>query len=69
MRIGIGSDHSGSECKERLKARLTAQGHTAEDVSMGDGQRIDYQSITGELASAMYTGRVERGVLICSRAI
>ena len=69
MRIGIGSDQSGSECKERLKARLTDQGHTAEDVSRGDRQRIDYQSITGELSSAIYTGRVERGVLICSRAI
>jgi RpiB/LacA/LacB family sugar-phosphate isomerase len=69
VRIGIGSDQSGSECKERLKARLTSQGHTAEDVSMGDRQRIDYQSITGELSAAIYTGRVERGVLICSRAI
>jgi RpiB/LacA/LacB family sugar-phosphate isomerase len=36
---------------------------------MGDRQRIDYQSITGELSSAIYTGRVERGVLICNRAI
>jgi len=69
VRIGIGSDQSGSECKERLKARLTGQGHAAEDVSMGDRQRIDYQSITGALSSAIYTGRVERGVLICSRAI
>ena len=69
MRIGIGSDQSASECKERLKTTLTGQGHAAEDVSTGDRQRIDYQSITGELSSAIYTGRVERGVLICSRAI
>jgi RpiB/LacA/LacB family sugar-phosphate isomerase len=69
VRIGIGSDQSGSECKEGLKARLTAQGHTAEDVSRGDRQPSDYQSITGELSTALYTGRVERGVLICSRAI
>jgi RpiB/LacA/LacB family sugar-phosphate isomerase len=69
VRIGIGSDQIGSECKEVLKARLTAQGHTAEDVSRGDRQPSDYQSITGELSTALYTGRVERGVLICSRAI
>ena len=69
MRIGIGSDQSGSEFKELLKVRLTGQGHTAEDVSVGDRQRIDYQSVTGELSSAIYSGRVERGVLICSRAI
>jgi RpiB/LacA/LacB family sugar-phosphate isomerase len=69
VRIGIGSDQSGSECKEVLKARLTGQGHTAEDVSKGDRQASDYHSITGELSAAIYTGRVERGVLICSRAI
>jgi len=69
VRIGIGSDQSGSEFKELLKVRLTGQGHTAEDVSVGDRQRIDYQSVTGELSSAIYSGRVERGVLICSRAI
>ena len=69
MRIGIGSDQSGSECKERLKARLTGQGHTVEDVSTANQTRNDYQSITGELSSAIYTGRVERGVLICARAI
>jgi RpiB/LacA/LacB family sugar-phosphate isomerase len=69
VRIGIGSDQSGSECKERLKARLTSQGHAAEDVSRGNQPRIDYQSLTEELSSAIYAGRVERGVLICSRAI
>jgi len=69
VRIGIGSDQSGSECKERLRTRLTAQGHSAADVSTGDRQPSDYQSITGELSSAIYAGRVERGVLICSRAI
>ncbi len=69
MRIGIGSDQSGSECKERLKARLTCQGHAVVDVSTGNQLRSDYQNSTAELSSAIYTGRVERGVLICSRAI
>ena len=69
MRIGLGSDEIGFECKELLKARFSGQGHAAEDVSTGDLRRTDYQSIANELASAIYTGRVERGVLICSRAI
>jgi RpiB/LacA/LacB family sugar-phosphate isomerase len=69
VRIGIGSDQSGSECKERLKARLTGQGHAVEEISPDSQPRSDYQSITAELSSAIYTGRVERGVLICSRAI
>jgi RpiB/LacA/LacB family sugar-phosphate isomerase len=69
VRIGIGSDQSGSECKERLKARLTGQGHAIEDVSTEAQPGSDYQTITTELSSAIYTGRVERAVLICSRAI
>ena len=69
MRIGIASDQSGSECKEHLKGRLTAQGHAIEDFSTEDQPRSDYQSITTELSSAIYTGRVQRAVLICSRAI
>src|SRR5271154_3660421 len=69
VRIGLGSDEIGFECKELLKARFSGQGHAAEDVSTGDLRRTDYQSIANELASAIYTGRVERGVLICSRAI
>jgi ribose 5-phosphate isomerase B len=69
VRIGFGADQSGLECKERLKGRLTGQGHAVDDVSTGDRPRSDYQGITRELSSAIYAGRVERGVLICSRAI
>jgi ribose 5-phosphate isomerase B len=65
VRIGLGSDEIGFECKERLKARFSGQGHAAEDISTGDLRRTDYQSTADQLAS----GRVERGVLICSRAI
>lgn len=70
MRIGLGSDRPGLECKKRLIARFAGQGHSAEDVcrtNVCGGE--DYQSITDQLSSAVYTGRVERGVLICSRAI
>jgi RpiB/LacA/LacB family sugar-phosphate isomerase len=69
VRIGFGSDRIGFECKERLKAKFAGQGHAAEDVSPADFSGSDYQSVTERLASALYTGRVERGVLICSRAI
>ncbi len=69
MRIGLGSDQIGFECKERLKARFAGQGHSAEDVCLTDLCGSDYQSITDQLSSALYTSCVERGVLICSRAI
>src|SRR5258708_5930272 len=70
VRIGLASDRIGLEYKERLKARFAGQGHCAEDVCPANAcGGEDYQSITDQLSSAVYTGRVERGVLICSRAI
>ena len=69
MRIGFGSDQTGFACKERLKTRFAGQGHEAEDVSTGNPGESDYQSVADQLASSIYTGRVERGVLICSGAI
>ena len=67
MRIGLASDHLGFEHKERLKARVTRQGYTAEDLSAE--QAGEYHAITDQLASAIRRGRLERGVLICSGAI
>jgi ribose 5-phosphate isomerase B len=69
VRIGLGSDHIGFECKERLKARLTGQEHAVEDLSAGDVRPGKYYGVTDQVASAIHTGRVDRGVLICSSAI
>jgi ribose 5-phosphate isomerase B len=69
VRIGFGSDQLGFECKERLKARFAGVGHVVDDVCARDSPHGDYQSITDQLASALYVGRVERGVLVCGSAI
>ena len=69
MRIGFGSDQLGFEFKEHLRNRFAQLGHLAEDVSTENPRRDDCRSVTDQLASAIRTGRVERGVLICSRAI
>ena len=69
MRIGFASDQLGFECKEHLKNRFARLGHPAEDVSTGNLSPDDCRSATDQLASAIRTRHVERGVLICSRAI
>jgi len=69
VRIGFASDYLGFECKEHLKARFAQQGHVAEDFSTGDPYQSDHQSAADQLASAIYKNRIERGVLICSRAV
>ena len=69
MRIGIGSDSSGFEFKECLKARFSVQSHTIEDVCTSDPAPGTYHTAPDRLASAIGHGRVERAVLICSGAI
>ena len=69
MRIGIGSDQTGFECKEFLHARFAGQGHTAENFPTSDLGRKDCRSLADQIASAIYSGRIERGVLICASAI
>jgi RpiB/LacA/LacB family sugar-phosphate isomerase len=69
VRIGIGSDCSGVDLKETLKARFRGQSHTVEDVCASDIVQGSYHTATDRLASAIGRGRVERAVLICSGAI
>ena len=61
MRI-VASDQLGFEHKERLKAGVARQGHTAEDLSAE--QAGEYRAIADQLASAIRRGCLERGVLI-----
>jgi len=69
VRIGLASDTFGFAYKERLRARFAQQGHAAADFSAGDLDQSDHQSAADQLASAIYKNRIERGVLICSRAV
>jgi ribose 5-phosphate isomerase B len=69
VRVAFGSDRIGFECKERLGARFVAQGHEAEEVSAGSYSQSDRHDVAYRLASAIYTGRFERGVLVCASAI
>lgn len=41
MRIGLGSDEIGFECKQRLRATVSGHGHAIEDVSTPDSSRSD----------------------------
>ncbi len=70
MRIGIAADHGGYEMKERLKAELTAGGHQVEDfgahaLNPGD----DYPDFVLPMAAAVASGRVERGVALCTSGV
>ena len=56
MRIGLGSDGIGFECKERLKARFARQGHSTHDVCAADPGGSDYQSTFRDFLKERYKG-------------
>jgi len=69
VQIGLAADQFRFERKGRLRATVTRDGRTTEDLSARHAARAGHHGITDQLTSAIRRGRVERGPLICSGAI
>ena len=66
MKIAIGSDHRGIDCKQQVIALLTELGHDVLDLGTKTHVSVDYPDIAIPVASQVAGGEVERGVLICA---
>lgn len=72
MRIGIGSDASGSELKALVISHLREQGHDVVDYGYtpATGEDAEYSATYArKVAHAIRDQDVERGVLICGTGI
>jgi ribose 5-phosphate isomerase B len=69
MKIAIGSDHRGFDVKRRIVTILHELGHQVLDVGPASRESVDYPDYAFEVATAVSTGRVERGILICGTGI
>jgi ribose 5-phosphate isomerase B len=69
MKIAIGSDHRGYEAKRRLAQLLEQLRHEVIDVGPQAGDSVDYPDYAFEVAKAVGTGRVDRGILLCGTGI
>lgn len=69
MKIAIGSDHAGFNLKEKIKKRLSNEGHNVEDCGAFSDERSDYPDLAKEAASRVSDGHAERGVLVCGSGI
>jgi ribose 5-phosphate isomerase B len=70
MRLGIATDHGGFELKQKLVARLQAEGH--EIVDFGAHQLNpddDYPDFVIPLAKAVAAGKVDRGLAVCGSGV
>lgn len=67
--IMIGNDHGGYDLKAALKEHLEKRGYRVIDVGSGSGDIVRYPYYASQVASAVSSNEIPRGVLICSTGI
>lgn len=65
MKIAIGSDHAGFDCKETLRQKLIEQGFNVTDHGAYSTESADYPDFAHPVAQAVETSAADFGVLIC----
>jgi ribose 5-phosphate isomerase B len=69
MKIAIGADHAGFALKEKLRQRLSEQGHEVIDFGTASGESCDYPDYAQPVARNVAQGQADRGLLVCSTGI
>ena len=69
MKLVIGSDHAGFPMKAELLVFLCGLGHEVQDVGSYDPNPVDFPDIAREVASAVTSGRAERGLMVCGTGV
>lgn len=66
LKIAIGADHAGFECKEALKTFLAS--YEVKDFGTFNSDSVDYPDYAHPVASAVENGEFNFGILICGSA-
>ena len=69
MKIVIGSDHAGFALKEKVIAKLIADGHEVIDAGPENADRVDYPVYGAKVGRMIAAGEGERGIVICGTGI
>ena len=67
--VALGADHAGFALKEALKGWLAGRGHGVLDLGTASTDSVDYPDFAVEVARAVASGTVQRGVLVCGTGI
>lgn len=67
--IIMGSDHAAYALKEKIKAYIIENGIDVADVGTHSEDSVDYPDIGIKVASAVSTGKFNRGILLCGSGI
>ncbi len=68
-RLAIGSDNIGFPLKEIIKEYLLDLGYECLDVGTNNEQRTHYPLFAARVASAIASGKVDLGILICGTGV
>lgn len=66
--IGLGSDHAGFEYKEQLISFLEGKGLAFRDFGTHSKDSVDYPDFAHPVASAVESGELSFGILLCGSA-
>ena len=69
MKIAMASDHGAYDLKERLKLRLTEQGHEIIDCGTNSTEKCDYTDYGRPASQLVASGECDRGILLCTTGI
>jgi ribose 5-phosphate isomerase B len=65
MRIALASDHAGFGLKDRLVAKLAADGHDTVDLGTESEESVDYPRYAEPAARMVAAGEADTAVLVC----
>jgi ribose 5-phosphate isomerase B len=69
MKIAIAADHAGFALKEKLRRKLTGDGHEVLDFGTNSPESCDYPDFAQPVGHEVAQGRADRGILVCSTGI
>jgi ribose 5-phosphate isomerase B len=69
MKVGIGSDHRGLQQRVWAAGAIRISGAEPVDFGTHSTESVDYPDIAVEVARAVASGAIQRGVLICGTGI
>lgn len=69
MKIAIGSDHGGFDCKQLIIDQLEKLGQDVMDVGCYSRESVDYPAFADAVCAKVRSGECERGILICGTGI
>lgn len=69
MKIFIGSDHAGFGLKEKVIAKLEADGHDVKDLGPETADRVDYPVYGAKVGRSVVAAPDSLGIVICGSGI